>query len=319
MNKNKERDKIDVELSKTYFGNTLRTINLNESPSGTNKNVSPSEKHKQNNEKHPRFPGRLRSSLIGLIIIAGRLRPFFIALAILAGLTLSVVYFLAHERLIFNLDINTTSTNEAANTAIPESIEDIVVTDIEAETVETEVFADRGQPVTEKILYDFENGDSGWEVPFWATEKSDHIALSLEPVSGVASSGDSSIRIYAEFVSGRWSAALIETQHYLDLREYNTISAKIYLPPKTIDRLRCKVILTVGDAWNFVEMARSVKLVPGKWTTITADISEDSIDWKRIKVDNEFKKDIRKIAFRITSNGMPYSGFIYIDEVTVSP
>ncbi|MFH1836788.1 MAG: hypothetical protein ABH862_01560 [Candidatus Omnitrophota bacterium] len=306
MNKSRTRDKIDEELSKTYFGNTLRTIDLKGvSLSAPKNSQAPAEKdHKKRSSR------KFRSFLVDAVVVMGRLRPFFITVALLAGLVLSIIWFLAHERLIFSVNLETTPVNVA------QDVQKAVVPGIMTTSLSLPFPEISGK---ETVLYDFENGDDGWEIPFWATEKPDHVAVSLESVSNISSSGKSSARIYAEFIPGIWSAALIENQRYLDLSEYRTISAKIYLPPDATDRLRGEIILTTSDTWNFVEMSHTVKLIPGKWTTITADISEGSIDWKRTKIDDAFRKDIRKIALRITSNGMPYSGFAYIDEVKVSP
>ncbi|MFH1552340.1 MAG: hypothetical protein ABID83_01705, partial [Candidatus Omnitrophota bacterium] len=68
--------------------------------------------------------------------------------------------------------------------------------------------------------------------------------------------------------------------------------------------------------WKFVEMSRSVPLIPGEWVTITANIEPGSYDWKRIVPDETFAGDVRKIAIRIESNNKPaYTGPIYIDNV----
>lgn len=76
------------------------------------------------------------------------------------------------------------------------------------------------------------------------------------------------------------------------------------------------MVLTVGDNWKFVEMSRSVPLIPGKWAVISANIEPGSYDWKRIVPDEKFAEDVRKIAIRIESNRKPkYSGPIYIDSV----
>ncbi len=167
-----------------------------------------------------------------------------------------------------------------------------------------------------KTFYDFEDSKNGWEIPLWAMNKPDHVATSLRQTKVNASSGNSSLELCANFPGGRWTAALVEIAHYLDLGMYNAISADIYLPPECPGRLKTKIILTVGEDWRFIEMSRSVYLKPGKWTRIVANISEGSRDWRRTMVDDEFKTDIRKIAIRIESDKRPvYSGPIYIDNI----
>ena len=80
--------------------------------------------------------------------------------------------------------------------------------------------------------------------------------------------------------------------------------------------LRAKLILTVGEDWQWTEMSRLVKLEPGEWTTVSASLAAGSSDWRRTQVTEEFRSDIRKLGIRIESNMRPvYSGPIYIDNV----
>ncbi|MFH1412380.1 MAG: hypothetical protein ABIG55_07000 [Candidatus Omnitrophota bacterium] len=316
MKNNRTKDRIDAELSKTYFGNALRTIDLKDTLPTQVKKIIPPEKPKKSG-KEPGSAGRMRSLMIGAVILAGRLRPLFLTVLVLAVLGTAAFYFMSHKRMIFNLNINVEPSDIPAQVPISEFVKNLSAKGIVPEPV---MPSETARPaLAEKILYDFENGDNGWEIPFWATEKPDHVALSLEPMPDISSSGKSSVAIYSEFLPGQWSAALIEAQHYLDLNSYSSISAKVYIPAEAPNRLHCEIILTVGDDWRFVEMARKVKLEPGKWVTVAADISDGSIDWKRTQVNGDFRKDIRKISLRIASNGTPYSGFIYVDEIKVSP
>lgn len=171
---------------------------------------------------------------------------------------------------------------------------------------------------SEKVLYDFEKDEEGWEIPSWAFDKTDHVAKSIKVSGAIASRGKKSLEVTSEFPGGMWAASLVEIEHYLDLRAYDVISADIYLPPDAPEGLRAKLIVTVGENWKFVEMARSVKLIPGKWTNITAKITEDSTDWKRTQVDDTFKEDIRKVTIRVESNRKPvYSGPLYVDNIRV--
>lgn len=170
----------------------------------------------------------------------------------------------------------------------------------------------------EKVLYDFETGENGWEIPAWAFEKPDHVATSISTSKAISSRGKRSLKLDSNFPGGMWTASLTEIQHYLDLSNYETVSVDIYLPPDAPEGLRAKIILSVGEDWRFTEMSRSIKLTPGEWTNITASIREDSTDWKRTKVDEAFKSDVRKIAIRIESNRKPvYTGPVYIDNFRV--
>jgi len=174
-------------------------------------------------------------------------------------------------------------------------------------------------PSGDKVLYNFETNTEGWEIPLWAEEKHDHVGKSLKQIRGTSSNGSGSLIMTADFQGNTWSAALAEISHYLDLDNYNSISVDIYIPRDCPKGLKAQIILTVGDSWRFVEMSRSFPLTPGEWTTITGDLSDKSSDWRRTTVDWNFRKDIRKIAVRIESNGKPaYSGSIYIDNIRVT-
>ena len=172
--------------------------------------------------------------------------------------------------------------------------------------------------VGEKVLYDFEIDEDGWEIPAWALDKPDHVAITAGISADIASRGTKSLKIVSDFPGNAWTGSLVEIQQFLDLGKYDVISVDFYLPPDAPEGLRAKIIVTVGDEWKFVEMARSVKLEPGKWTNIIASLREDSTDWKRTTVDEAFKSDVRKIALRVESNRKPvYSGPIYVDNILV--
>ncbi len=176
------------------------------------------------------------------------------------------------------------------------------------------------EPITEeRTFYDFETVDlNGWEVPMWAQGKSDHVAKEIGASTDVASKGKSSMKIMTDFPGDNWAAALVEIQQYLNLRPYRVMRADIYLPEDAPIGLKAKIILTVGSNWKFVEMSRSVPLIPGEWTMVEANIEPGSYDWKRIVPDEEFAEDVRKVAIRIVSNRKPkYTGPIYVDNVRV--
>ena len=90
------------------------------------------------------------------------------------------------------------------------------------------------------------------------------------------------------------------------------------MPEEAPFGLKAKFILTVGEDWAWTEMSRSVKLIPGEWTTISASIIPGSNDWRKSQVTDAFRADLRKLGIRIESNMQPtYSGPIYIDNVRV--
>jgi len=183
---------------------------------------------------------------------------------------------------------------------------------------ETVIKGPSREPITEeRIYYNFEEDPDGWEVPMWAMSKADYVVKEEVIISeDAASDGKKSLKVMADFPGGVWMAALVEIQQYLDISPYRVIRADIYLPEDAPKGLKAKMILTVGDNWKFVEMSRSVPLVPGKWVMISANVEPGSYDWKRIVPDEKFAEDVRKIAIRIESNRKPkYTGPIYIDNV----
>ncbi len=170
----------------------------------------------------------------------------------------------------------------------------------------------------EDVLFSFEGGTEGWEIPDWAYEKPDHVQEAINISEEFASNGANSLEVEAVFPGGRWAGAIVETMQYFDWSEYNKLACDIYLPADAPLGLKAKFILTVGDNWQWVEMSRSYDLKPGEWVTVEADIAPGSIDWRRVEVGEAFRQDIRKIDIRVESNNKPaYSGPFYIDNVRV--
>lgn len=168
------------------------------------------------------------------------------------------------------------------------------------------------------VIFSFENGLEGWEVPDWAYEKPDHVQKDIVSSNKVASEGASSLEIDAEFPGGRWTGAIVEIMQYFDWSDYSQVACDLYIPENAPLGLKAKMILTVGDSWKWVEQSKSVSLKPGEWVTIIADLKPGSIDWRRVEVDDAFRSDVRKIDIRVDSNNKPaYTGPIYIDNVRV--
>ncbi len=169
-----------------------------------------------------------------------------------------------------------------------------------------------GRKVT---LYSFEGSAQYWDIPEWAREKQDYTAKSLEVSKDCASDGSSSLKLTADFPGRVWTAALIELEEYLDWTPYKSVSCDIFIPKDTPEGLKAKIILTVGEDWKFTEMTSAIFLVPGSWTTVGASLEPDTSDWRMTTVDDNFRKDVRKIAIRIESNkGPTYAGPIYVDN-----
>ncbi len=171
----------------------------------------------------------------------------------------------------------------------------------------------------EITLYSFEKDMEYWAIPDWSLEKPDYVTKSAEVSKDYVKIGSSSLKLTTDFPGKTWKAALIELEEYLDWTPYNKISCDIYLPKGAPEGLKAKIILTVGDDWKFTEMSRAVFLIPGRWNTLSASLIPGTDDWKMTVVDDNLRKDIRKMAIRIESNKGPiYSGPIYIDNIRVT-
>ena len=167
-----------------------------------------------------------------------------------------------------------------------------------------------------KVIFGFEEEIPSWEIPDWCYEKEDYVGESFTISQKFAKEGNSSLEVLNDFPGKRWTASYTEVQEYFDWTPYKTISADVFVPEDAPFGLRAKFILTVGDDWKWTEMSRLTKLVPGEWTTVTANIIPGSNDWRRTQVTDEFRADVRKLGIRVESNMRPiYSGPVYIDNV----
>lgn len=169
----------------------------------------------------------------------------------------------------------------------------------------------------EVAIADFESPDPGaWKIPDWASEKADHVAREIGISTEQASKGAQSLKVTAQFPGGNWTAAVIELEDSIDLNEQSKLLVDIYVPKDAPDGLKGNVCLTYGSNWTWAESLKNIPLVPGKWVTLEIDISEGSKDWKKVRIDNEFRSDIRKLDIRVLSDKKPaYSGVFYVDNV----
>ena len=187
------------------------------------------------------------------------------------------------------------------------------------QTKQTEIPKPSTAPITEeKVLFGFERGDEGFGIPDWVEEKPDNASKSLSVSKSFASEGKQSLCLATDFPGKMWSSAIVELEQYLDLSPYRQIMADVYVPAGTPEGLKAKIILTVGENWEWIEMARSFPLVGGEWITVSASIESGSLEWKKTEVTNAFRQDIRKLVVRVESNKTPiYNGPVYIDNIRV--
>ena len=141
------------------------------------------------------------------------------------------------------------------------------------------------------------------------------VAKEVRPVKDGATEGQQALGVVVDFPGGKWNGALAEVEEYFDWTPYQSLSMDITLPPEAPAGLKAKIILTVGEEWEWTEMRRSVQLTPGQTTTLTASLAPGSEDWKRTEVTDAFRKDVRKLAIRVESNKPAFQGAFSIDNV----
>jgi hypothetical protein len=166
------------------------------------------------------------------------------------------------------------------------------------------------------VVFDFEDSTQSWDIPDWAKESEDDVGKIVSISEEVASNGDSSLQLLADFPGGRWTGAYVEVMMFVtDWTPFGSISADVYLPEGVPSGLKGRFILTLGEKWEWTEMNRGLPLEAGKWTTITANLRPTSLDWKTFPTE-AFRKDIRKVGVRIESDRNPvYTGPIHIDHI----
>lgn len=170
----------------------------------------------------------------------------------------------------------------------------------------------------DKVLFDFEKDAQGWEIPEWALEQEDCASESVSVSTDNTRTGTGALKVMTNFPGKVWTGAIVENSDSFDWTPYKEVACDIFVPADAPNGLKARIILTVGENWKFTEMSRAIPLIPGEWVTIGANILPGSEEWKKTVVDENFRKDVRKVSIRIESNKQPvYSGPIYIDNIRV--
>lgn len=169
----------------------------------------------------------------------------------------------------------------------------------------------------EITLYSFEKDPQGWEIPDWAMGKKDNASDGIGISEFQASSGKYALELSVNFrLSEAWQGAYVErVTDVTDWGLFKYISIDVFLPKDAPRGLRARIVLTVGEDWKWTEMNKSIPLAPGEWTVLKADLTGDSLSWRRFITDS-FRADVKKIGVRVESNGaVVYKGPVYIDNV----
>ena len=166
-----------------------------------------------------------------------------------------------------------------------------------------------------KVLFGFENGPQGWGIPDWALEKTDMVAKEVSTGKPGSTEGKQALQVAVNFPGGKWTGAIVEIEEYFDWSPYSGLAVDVTLPADAPAGLKAKLILTVGESWEWTEMRRAIQLSPGQTTTLRASLAAGSEDWKRATVDDAFRKDVRKLAIRLESNKPAFTGTFSVDNV----
>ena len=171
----------------------------------------------------------------------------------------------------------------------------------------------------EIIIYGFEGTVDKWVIPDWAKTSADYVGKDLTVSKEQAAEGAYALTLRAEFPGGRWTGAYVEREvETTDWTPFGQLSADVYLPADTPAGLRGRIILTVGEQWQWTEQNRAVELAPGRWTTLTVQLRPGSTDWKFFP-DDAFRRTVHKIGIRVESDKAPaYTGSIFIDHVRLA-
>ena len=171
----------------------------------------------------------------------------------------------------------------------------------------------------EVVIYSFEGGPQGWAIPDWARSSKDYVARECVVSEAFAGQGKDALDIQTDFPGKVWAGAYVERQvETTDWTPFGVLSADLYVPEHSPRGLRGRIILTVGNTWEWTEMNHGVKLEPGRWTTVSANLKPGSLDWKFFPTD-QFRANVRKIGIRIESDKDPaYRGSIFLDNIRLS-
>jgi hypothetical protein len=171
----------------------------------------------------------------------------------------------------------------------------------------------------EIVIYGFEESLEGWAIPDWAKSSADYVGQECLVSQEAAKEGQSALEVRTDFPGGRWTGAYLEREvEVTDWTPFGSLAVDVYVPPTAPQGLQAKLILTVGDQWTWTEMNRTVPLVPGAWTTISASLKPGSMDWKFFP-DDTFRGSVRKVGVRVESDKEPvYRGSVFVDNIRLS-
>ncbi len=171
----------------------------------------------------------------------------------------------------------------------------------------------------QKYVYNCKHYIQNWDIPEWSTYKEDHISPILSVDENFKKNDNSSLKLTVAFPGESWSAGVVEAEGIFDLTLYRALTCRVYVPRSAPKGIEARFIIVTGEDYLWLEMDRPVAINPGKQTTVTANLKYGNHGWKsgegRVRMSDELKEDIRKVAIRIESNIVEYEGPVYIDNI----
>ena len=171
----------------------------------------------------------------------------------------------------------------------------------------------------EIVIYGFEGSLDGWSIPDWAKSSADYVGEECLVSQEHAREGRQALELQTAFPGDRWASAYVERQvETTDWSPFSQLTVDVYLPETAPNGLGAKLILTLGDQWQWTEMNRVIQLQPGSWTSVTVNLKPGSLDWKFFP-DEAFRKDVRKVGVRIEADkGSAYRGSVFLDNMRLA-
>jgi len=168
-------------------------------------------------------------------------------------------------------------------------------------------------------IYNCEQFIHNWRTPEWSTQREDHIISEMYVDKSFSRDGGVSLKLVVDFPGQEWRAGIVETEGEFDLTIYKSFSCEVYLPKNAPSGIEARLIFVTGENYIWFEMEKPISLDPGRKTKLFASLRRGVRCWsdgdKTMRLTDELKSEIRKLAIRIESNKARYQGPVYIDNI----
>lgn len=170
-----------------------------------------------------------------------------------------------------------------------------------------------------KTIYNCEQAPQNWNIPNWSAHKNDYVSPILALDKNFTSKGELGLKLMVNFSGDKWEAGIVETEGFFDLTIYKAITCNLYLSKKAPRDISVRIVIAAGKDHTWIEMNNSTKITPGRTTKVSGNLRYGNNDWRTtegtLKMTDEIKSTIKKIAIRVESNEARYTGPVYIDSI----